>query len=51
MTLPHIMMKASVVRLANIRSWPIAVLRVGVVHDWVPPNNGLQGDAPRAARA
>jgi len=37
--------------LANDRFWPLAVPPGDAVQARVPPNNGLQDDAPRAARA
>jgi len=36
---------------ANGRFWPFAAPGDGAVEVRVPPNNGLQVDAPRAARA
>ena len=38
-------------RWTNVRFWPIADLPCGAELKSVPPNNGLQSDAPRAARA
>jgi len=37
--------------LANTRLWPFAVSQGGAAQARVPPNNGSQDDAPRAARA
>jgi hypothetical protein len=31
--------------------WPLSVIRVVALQGFVPPTNGLQSDAPQAARA
>jgi hypothetical protein len=36
---------------AYVGSWPIADLQGEAESEGLPPNNGLQVDAPRAARA
>lgn len=35
----------------TVRYWPFTVSHCGAVQARVPPNNGLQDDGPRAARA